>query len=120
MRSFSDPSLFLLIDSLCDEGAKDSRSYRWTDRGTDWSRRRYSIVGPEVRFVMDELIISCSKPRKWSMLVVRETWWSQSDDVIRSSRWAKPLTGSRSDIWVWLRAEQRRVEVPAAAGGAGQ
>ena len=110
MRKFADPSrFFLLIYTLLGEAYSDLRRTKWTHRDVNWIRERHNLNGSHSGFAKDQCLISKPNPNGWSLLVIKEMWWDGSDKVIRSTQWAKPLSGSRAKILEWLRAEERRI-----------
>ncbi len=53
----------------------------------------------------------------WSLLVVKEHWWSAvGENSLRSTEWAKPMTGKRTQILDWLRTEERRIAAEPMGG----
>ncbi len=44
-------------------------------------------------------------------MVTKEFWWAGPDAApFKNSRWAKPLSGQRSDLFDWLRAQEAALE----------
>ena len=109
MRTFADPSFFRLIYMLLGEAHPDLRRTKWSHRGTNWIRERHSFSGSFSGFTIDQYLITKPSPNGWSLLVVKEMWWDGDDKSIRSTQWAKPLSGSRSKMLEWLRTEERRI-----------
>jgi hypothetical protein len=109
MRSFADPSFFRLIDTLLAEAHTDLRRRKWAHRGVDWLRERHSFTGAACGFAIEQYLVSKPNPNGWSVLVIKEMWWDSNDNSIRSTHWAKPLSGSRQKTLEWLRGEERRI-----------
>ena len=109
MRTFADPSFFRLIYTLLGEAHSDLRRTKWSHRNVNWLHERHTFNGSLFGFAIDQYLIAKPNPNTWSLLIVKETWWDASDKSIRSSQWAKPLSGNRSKILEWLRAEERRI-----------
>ena len=100
MKTFADPSFFRLIHVLIDEVRADMRRTQWTHRGVSWNRIHHSFTGPFWGFGVHQYLLVKPGSNGWSLLVVRENWWSTADDtVLRSIQWAKPLSGRRGHIW---------------------
>jgi hypothetical protein len=117
MRTFSDPSLFRLIHALMDEARADHAS-AWTHRGVAWTRERHSFSGAAPAFAIQQVVLTRPGATGWTLLVVREHWWSPATDkALRSAEWAKPLAGGRAAIWEWLRLEERRIDRMGPAPG---
>ena len=115
MRTFADPSFFRLIHTLIGEANSDLRFKTFAHRGANWNRERHSFNGAACGFAVDRYLISKPNPNGWSLLFVKEIWWDQNDKTIRSTEWAKPLSGDRSKILEWLRLEERRILARSAA-----
>ena len=109
MRTFASPSFFRLIYVLLGEAHSDLRRTKWEHRGVNWIRERHIFNGSASGFVIDQYLLTKSSPNGWTLLVVKEMFWDGSDKSIRSTQWAKPLSGSRSKMLDWLRAEERRI-----------
>ena len=44
-------------------------------------------------------------------MVTKEYWWAGEDSkALKNLRWAKPLSGQRSDLLAWLRAQEAALE----------
>jgi hypothetical protein len=92
-----------LIYLLLGEAHTDLRRTKWSHRGVNWVRERHSFTGSASGFAIDQYLISKPSPNGWSLLVVKEMWWDGNDKSIRSTQWAKPLSGSRAKTLDWLR-----------------
>jgi hypothetical protein len=92
----------------------------WSYRGASWNRERHSFNGVICGFAVDRHLISRPNPNGWTLLFVREIWWGENDKTIRSTEWAKLLSGNRSKILEWLRLEERRILARSAAAEAAQ
>lgn len=115
MRTFADPSFFRLIHTLIGEANSDLRSKAFAHRGAHWNRERHSFNGVVYGFAVDRYLISKPNPNGWCLLFVKEIWWGENDKTIRSTEWAKLLSGNRSKILEWLRLEERRILARSAA-----
>jgi hypothetical protein len=118
MRTFADPSLFRLIHALLGEAHSDFGCTKWTHRGANWTRQRHSFNSSNSGFVIEQYLITKPNPNGWTLLVVKEMWWDGDDKPIRTTQWAKPLSGQRAKTLEWLRAEERRINalpLPAKA-----
>jgi hypothetical protein len=118
VRTFADPSLSRLIHTLLGEANSDLRRKTFAHRGANWTRERHSFNGAVCGFAVDRYLITKPNPNGWSLLFVKEIWWDENDKTIRSTEWAKPLSGDRSKILEWLRSEERRILARSAALGA--
>ncbi len=117
MRTLANPSFFRLIAMLLSEADVGMRRTRWSHRGVEWRREWHTFSGARSGFAIDQYVITKSNPNGWSLLVVKEMWWDGDDKPIRTTQWAKPLSGPRPRMMEWLRAEERRIAarpLPAA------
>jgi hypothetical protein len=92
----------------------------WSYRGAGWQRERHSFNGVICGFAVDRYLISKPNSNGWTLLFVKEIWWGENDKTIRSTEWAKLLSGNRFKILEWLRFEERRILARSAAAEAGE
>jgi hypothetical protein len=109
VRTFASPSFFRLIYALLGEAHLDLRRTKWEHCGVNWIRERHTFNGSVSGFAIDQYLLIKPNPNGWTLLVVKEMFWDGNDKSIRSIQWAKPLSGSRSKMLDWLRAEERRI-----------
>lgn len=109
MRSFADPAFFRLLNALVSEAGADLRRTRWSHRGVDWVRQRHSFTSDAASFTIEQCVMASPGSHGWSLLLVKEMWWDGEDNSIRSTQWAKPLSGRRAMMLAWLQAEERRL-----------
>jgi len=115
VRSFAAPSLFRLLHILLGEAGVDLRRTRWNHRGVDWLRQRHSFTSSTASFAIDQYLITKPGANGWTLLFVKEMWWDSDDKSIRSTQWAKPLSGPRAKVLDWLKAEERRINAASLA-----
>jgi hypothetical protein len=120
VRTFADPSFFRLIRTLIGEANPDLRFKTFAHRGADWNRERHSFNGVVYGFAVDRYLISTPNPNGWSLLFVKEIWWDENNKTIRSTEWAKPLSGNRSKVLEWFRLEERRMLARSGASKAAE
>lgn len=109
MRTFASSSFFRLIYGLLGEAHSDLRRTKWEHRGVNWTRERHTFNGSASGFVIDQYLLTKPNPNGWTLLVVKEMFWDGNDKPIRSTQWAKPLSGSRSKMLEWFRGEECRI-----------
>lgn len=106
MKSIGDPGFFRIFDlliSLTNRGLKQSH---WTHDGVEFERERHSVSGPRHGLAIE--IFSVARPGRggWSMMVIKEYWWAgEESKALKNLRWARPISGQRSDILSWLRTQ---------------
>ena len=108
MRAFGDPSFFRLFNSLMSEASLGVTAFSWTYRGVQWIRNRHTFGNQLYGFGTDTFLLSKPAPRPWLRLVVKE-FWHETDGTMRSGQWAKPLSGEKTDIRLWIQLEEKRL-----------
>jgi hypothetical protein len=107
MRILGDPAFFRLFDALV-AGANPTAGLkrpRWSIGETDWHVERHTFGGALHSFTMETVTITRDGPRGWSLLVVKEFWWTADQrKPLKDMRWAKLVGGSRADVMSWLRS----------------
>lgn len=121
MKSFGDPSFFRLFDLLLSATNPALRISHWSHDGVDFERERHSFAGPKHGLTIEIFTLSRAGRRGWSLMVTKEYWWAGSQDKpFKNTRWARQISGQRSDILTWLRAQEAELErsSPIAGGSA--
>lgn len=106
MKNLIQPSFFRVFDLLQGTTNPGLKLSSWTHEGVAWDRERHSFNGSKHGLTIE--IVTLVKPGKrgWSIMVVKEYWWvGKESRAVKSSRWAKPIEGQRSDILNWFRAQ---------------
>ncbi len=110
MKSFAHPSFFRLFDlllSLINPGLKRSH---WTHDGVQFERERHSVTGPRHGLAIEIFTLTRLGRHGWSLMVVKEYWWAgEESKALKNLRWARPISGQRSDILSWLRAQEAKI-----------
>ena len=110
MKSFAHPSFFRLFDlllSLTNPGLKRSH---WTHDGVQFERERHSVTGPRHGLAIEIFTLTRSGRHGWSLMVIKEYWWAgEESKALKNLRWARPISGQRSDILSWLRAQDAKI-----------
>jgi hypothetical protein len=100
--------MFDLLLSSTNPGMKRSR---WTHEGVDFERERHSFTSSRHGIVVEIFTLSRNGRRGWSLMVTKEYWWAGPDaKPFKNLRWARPLSGERSDLFAWLRAQEAALE----------
>jgi len=109
VKSFAHPSFFRLFDlllSLINPGLKRSH---WTHDGVQFERERHSVTGPRHGLAIEIFTLTRSGRHGWSLMVVKEySWAGEESKALKNLRWARPISGQRSDILSWLRAQEAK------------
>ena len=110
MKSFAHPSFFRLFDlllSLTNPGLKRSH---WMHDGVQFERERHSVTGPRHGLAIEIFTLTRSGRHGWSLMVIKEYWWAgEESKALKNLRWARPISGQRSDILSWLRAQDAKI-----------
>ena len=111
MKNFASPSFFRLFDLLLATSNPGSKLSQWSYDEVNWVRDRYSLAGPTHGLVIEIFTLTRKGRRGWSLMVVKEHWWAGSKtEAIKSTRWARPIGGRRSDIIEWLREHELKLD----------
>jgi len=110
VKSFAHPSFFRLFDlllSLINPGLKRSH---WTHDGVQFERERHSVTGPRHGLAIEIFTLTRLGRHGWSLMVVKEYWWAgEESKALKNLRWARPISGQRSHILSWLRAQEIKI-----------
>ncbi|HEY7248695.1 MAG TPA: hypothetical protein VH678_32935 [Xanthobacteraceae bacterium] len=111
MKSLARPSFFRLFDLLQARSNPGLKLARWTHDGVEFERQRQSFTNPMYGLVTEIVILSRTGRRAWSLMVTKQYWWAGSDGKpFKNMRWARPLSGHRSDLIVWLKEQEKLLD----------
>jgi hypothetical protein len=108
MKSFVSPSFFRLFDLLMSATNPSLKHARWSIDGVACEHERHSFTGRAHSFAVETFTLTRQGRYGWSLLVVKEYWWTErAADAARITRWARPTGGgNRRDILAWLQAQE--------------
>jgi hypothetical protein len=109
MKSFARPSFFRTFELLLSRGNPGLKRSTWTHCAVEWERHKQSFSGPKLGATIDICMLTKGGKRGWSMIVIKEYWWTQ-DKTLKTSQWAKPLDGSPRVILDWFRDQEESLE----------
>lgn len=107
MKSLAQPSFFRVFDLLLGATNPGLKLSAWMRDDVAWERERHSFTGPKHGLSIE--IITLTRPGRhgWSIMIVKEYWWiGKESKAVKSTRWAKPIEGTRNDIMNWFRAQE--------------
>jgi hypothetical protein len=111
MKSFGDPSFFRLFDLLISVTNPGLKRSHWTHDGVQFERERHSVTGPKHGLAIEIFTLTHSGRRSWSLMVIKEYWWAGEESrALKNLRWARPISGQRTDILSWLRAQEAGID----------
>jgi hypothetical protein len=111
MKSLARPSFFRMFDLLLSTTNPGSKLTRWTHDGVEFERERHSFTGPKHGLTIEIITLTRSGRRGWSLMVTKEYWWAGAESkAFKNLRWARPISGQRSDLLAWLRAQETALE----------
>jgi hypothetical protein len=111
MKNFASPSFFRMFDLLLSTTNPGFRLTRWTHDGVEFERERHSFTGPRHGLTIEIVTLTRCGRRGWSLMVTKEYWWAGADGkAFKNLRWARPLSGRRTDLLAWLRAQEMELE----------
>lgn len=111
MKSFARPSFFRVFDLLVSTTNPGLKRTRWTHDGVAFERERHSFSGPRHGLTIEIITLTRAGRRPWTLMVTKEYWWAGPDlKAFKNLRWARPLSGQRTDILAWMRAQESALE----------
>ena len=111
MKGLASPSFFRVFDLLLSTTNPRLKNTRWTHDGAEFENNRHSFSGPKHGLTIEIYTLTHTGRRGWSFMVTKEYWWTGPDKkALKNLRWARPLSGSRSDILNWMRAQERALD----------
>jgi hypothetical protein len=119
MKNLARPSFFRMFDLLLAESNPGQKRISWTRDGVDFGRERHSVSNPAHGFVVEIVTLKRPGRRGWSLMVVKEYWWTGPEATpFKTLRWARALDGRREDMFDWLRTQEAALERSMMASSA--
>jgi hypothetical protein len=116
MKSLARPSFFRLFDLLLGTTNPGLRLSQWTHDGVEFERERHSFTGPRHGLAIEIFILTRAGRRGWSLMVTKEYWWAGAESkAFKNTRWARPLSGQRGDLFSWLEQQEAALERSSGA-----
>jgi len=80
-------------------------SERWRVSGVDWHRQRHAYLGGGYSFSVEvhRLAFAGGDKPPWSLMVVVEHWRQSDGERLRTTTWARRLSGSSAAIVRWMK-----------------
>jgi hypothetical protein len=111
VRSLARPSFFRMFDLLVSTSNPGMKRTRWTHDGVGFERERHSFTSSRHGIVIEIFTLTRGGRHGWSLMVTKEYWWAGPDAApFKNLRWARPLSGQRSDLFTWLRVQEAALE----------
>lgn len=107
VKSLARPSFFRMFDLLVSTSNPGMKQTRWTHDDVEFERERHSFTSSRHGIVIEIFMLTRGGRHGWSLMVTKEYWWAGPDATpFKNLRWARPLSGERSDLFTWLRAQE--------------
>jgi hypothetical protein len=113
VKSFADQSFFRVLDTLIGAagGAPGSFKTGWTHQGVDVERSKHSSTAPGYNFTVEVCQLSKVGQRPWRLIAVKEYWHLEgASGLPRQVRWAKLVSGRRTDALTWFKQRGDELE----------
>jgi len=79
----------------------------WRVSEVDWHRQRHAYTGADYSFTIEvHKLASARAEASWSLIVVVEHWWQSNKVPLRTTTWARRLSGSSAAIMSWVRGHE--------------
>ena len=117
MRGVNDKNFFNLWQMLFRKTCPGFESTCWRVDDVEWRKDRLSFSGGDYSFAADVHCLTkrSTKVAEWQLLVVIEYWWDRDREILRSTTWARVLSGSQKAIVSWLHRQTRGFEILSTA-----
>lgn len=113
MRTFGDPSFFRVLDTLLGKAGSVAGAFKtkWSEHGVEIDRARHSCTADGYSFTVEICQLTKDGQRPWRLIAVKEYWHLEKASVLpRQVRWAKLITGRRTDALDWFRQRGGEIE----------
>ena len=113
MRTFADPSFFRVLDTLIGKAGSVPGAFktRWSEHGVEIDRSRHSCTADGYNFSVEVCQLTKDGQRPWRLIAVKEYWHlEKASGLPRQVRWAKLITGRRTDALDWFRQRGGEIE----------
>lgn len=81
---------------------------RWRVSEVDWHRQRHTFAGGGYSFAIEvhTLVAAPKDNPTWSLMVVVEHWSDREHEALRTTTWARRLTGNSNTIVGWVKSHE--------------
>ena len=113
MRTFADPSFYRVFDTLISNAGTTPGTFKtqWSDHGVDFDRSRHSCTADGYSFTVEICQLEKTGTRPWALIAVKEYWHlERAAGLPRQVRWAKLITGRRTDALDWFKQRGAEIE----------
>ena len=111
MKNLAHPSFFRAFDLLVGTTNPGMKRTRWTHDGVEFERERLSFTGTRHGLSVEIITLTRGGRRAWSLMVTKEYWWAGPESkAFKNLRWARPVSGQRTDILGWMRAQEAALD----------
>jgi hypothetical protein len=111
MKTFASPSFFRTFDFLLSRINPGQERLHGMVDGVEWTRERHSFAGPSYSLAVEVITLMHPGRDGWTLMVTKEFWWAGAKkDLLKSIRWARPLSGKAGDVIAWFRHQQMKHE----------
>lgn len=111
MKNLAHPSFFRAFDLLVGTSNPGMKRAQWTHDGVEFERERLSFTGTSHGLSVEIITLRRGGRRGWSLMVTKEYWWAGPESKpFKNLRWARPVSGQRTDILSWMRAQEAALD----------
>jgi hypothetical protein len=111
VKTLASRSFFRTFDLLLAAANPSLKLSCWSQDGVACVRERHSFGGGTYNFAVEVVTMTRPGCQGWTLVVVKEFWWSgDREKELRSTRWAQLLSGRRNDAIAWMRKQEERLD----------
>jgi len=111
VKTLASRSFFRTFDLLLAAANPSLVLSCWSQDGVACVRERHSFGGGTYNFAIEVVTMTQPGRQGWSLMVVKEFWWTgDREKELRSMRWAQLLSGRRDDAIAWMRNQEERLD----------
>lgn len=80
----------------------------WQVGDVDWRTERHSFSAAAYAVALDVHLLSCARGERtlWRLMVVTEYWWDESRAPLKSTSWARMVSGDARAAIAWFRERE--------------
>src|SRR5579863_7452079 len=109
MRGVNDRNVFNLWQILYRAACPSATETHWRVGDVDWRKERLSFSGTDYAVTLEvhHLRGTAQGGVPWTLMVALEHWWDKSGAALKTTSWARVISGDAKTIISWLRRQEQ-------------